>query len=59
METGSRPWLRKAHCQLTNIYYEGEDLKKAKVHFEAADMAGNELARYILGVMEAQYGNIE
>jgi tetratricopeptide (TPR) repeat protein len=49
----------KAHYQLGNIYHEGGNLKKAKFHNEAAAMAGNEVARCNLGVMEAQSGNIE
>ena len=34
-------------------------MKKAKFHVEAAAMAGNEVARYNLGVMECNSGNIE
>jgi TPR repeat protein len=34
-------------------------LKKAKFHYEAAAMAGDEEARYNLGTMEAQSGNME
>jgi TPR repeat protein len=34
-------------------------LKKAKFHYEAAAMAGNEGARHFLGTMEAQNGNME
>ena len=36
-----------AHCKLGDIYYEGGDLKKTKFHYEAAAMAGYEMARYI------------
>jgi TPR repeat protein len=32
----------------------GGNLKKAKFHYEAAAMLGCEVARYNLGVMEAQ-----
>ena len=49
----------KAHGSLSDIYHKGGDLKKAKFHLEAAAMAGNEVARYNLGVMEVQSGNIE
>jgi TPR repeat protein len=33
-------------------------MKKAKLHLEAAAMAGHEIARYNLGVMEANSGNM-
>jgi TPR repeat protein len=46
-----------AHFQLGNIYDEGGYLKKAKFHLGAAAMAGNEVARYNLGCMEAKAGN--
>jgi TPR repeat protein len=39
------------------FYHEGGDLKKAKFHYEAAAMAGNEAARCNLGIIEAQTGN--
>ena len=45
----------KAHCQLANIYHKGGDTKKAKIHA----MAGHEVARYNIGVMENNSGNIE
>jgi TPR repeat protein len=35
----------KANCQLGGVYHEGGNLKKAKFHFEAAAMAGDEVAR--------------
>ena len=47
-----------AHYHLGNEYREGGDLKKAKIHYEAAAMAGYESARYNLGCMEAQSGNM-
>jgi hypothetical protein len=34
-------------------------VKKAKFHFEAAAMAGHEIARSKLGFIEAEYGNTE
>jgi TPR repeat protein len=34
-------------------------LKKAKFHYEGAAMAGHEVARYNIGVMEAESGNRE
>jgi TPR repeat protein len=50
----------RAHCKLGDVYYgEGGDLKKAKFHFEAAAMAGHEVARYNLGSLENNYGNME
>jgi TPR repeat protein len=48
-----------AHFQLGNIYYKGGEFKKAKVHYEAAAMAGHEVARYNLGLLEAKSGNME
>jgi tetratricopeptide (TPR) repeat protein len=48
----------KAHCYLAEVCDEG-DMKKAKFHYEAAAMAGDEEASYNLGVMEAQAGNTE
>ena len=38
----------KAHCNLAGLYRKGGDLKKAKFHYEAAAMAGDELARFNL-----------
>jgi TPR repeat protein len=49
----------EAHYLLSDIYYKGGDLKKAKFHGEAAAMAGNEAARYNLGSLEANSGNME
>jgi enhanced entry protein LpnE len=49
----------EAHWNLANIYREGGDLKKAKFHCEAAAMAGHEIARCSLGIMEANSGNME
>jgi TPR repeat protein len=49
----------KAHHQLADIYHEGGALKKAKFHWEAAAMAGHEVARNTLGGLENYYGNIE
>jgi TPR repeat protein len=47
-------------CFHLGVYYDDVgDLKKAKVHHEAAAMAGNEDARNNLGTMEAQSGNME
>jgi len=47
------------HNLHTSFYYEGGDLKKAKFHYEATAMAGREVARFHLGVMEGHSGNIE
>jgi TPR repeat protein len=49
----------RAHNQLGCICYQGGSLKKAKLHFNALAMAGHEVARYILGVMEGNSGNKE
>jgi hypothetical protein len=35
---------------LGDVYHKGGDMKKAKFHFEAAAMAGNEVARCIVGI---------
>ena len=35
-----------AHFNLGAYYKQGGDLKKAKIHYEAAAMAGHEFARY-------------
>jgi TPR repeat protein len=50
---------KKAHSKLADIYKEGGCSKKAKFHFEAAAMAGDEVAQCNLGLMEAQSRNIE
>ena len=34
-------------------------MKKAKFHFEAAAMAGHETARFNIGLMECESGNME
>jgi TPR repeat protein len=49
----------KAHYNLADIYKEGGDLKKAKFYYEAAAMAGDEVARNNLGTMEAHSRNME
>jgi TPR repeat protein len=46
-----------AHFQLAVHYSEGGDLKKEKLHYEAAAMAGNEVARYNLGCKEEESGD--
>jgi TPR repeat protein len=50
---------KNAHSKLADIYHKGGNLKKAKFHFEAAAMAGDEVARCNLGLMELQSGNME
>jgi TPR repeat protein len=50
----------QAHYNMAIIYYhEGGNMKKAKFHFEAAAMAGHEMARYNLGAIEYNSGNVE
>jgi TPR repeat protein len=49
----------KAHSFLGKLYHEGGYLKKAKFHFEAAAMAGDEVARCIVGLMRYGSGNME
>ena len=46
-------------CRLGINYDERGDLKKAKFHYEAAAMAGHEVARHNLGCMEYESGNME
>ena len=48
-----------AHYHLGDIYSQGGDLRKTKVHYEAAAMAGHEVARYNLACAEYKSGNIE
>jgi TPR repeat protein len=48
--------LCKAHFSLGFEYHNGGDMKKAKFHFEAADMAGDEEARYGIGLTEFRSG---
>jgi TPR repeat protein len=50
---------KKAHNNLASIYREGGYLKKAKFHSEAAAMAGNEVARCIVGLVEKKSGNMD
>ncbi len=54
MELGSSA----AHSQFGAHYDKGGDLKKAKFHYEAAAMAGHEVARYNLRNMEFHAGNV-
>jgi hypothetical protein len=50
----------RAHFSLgCNYDVKRGDLKKAKFHYEAAAMAGHEVARHNLGVMEYKSGNME
>ena len=51
--------LIKANCLLADIYHKGGDLKKARFHVEAAAMAGHEVSRNNLGILEAEYGTID
>ena len=48
-----------AHFLLADVYHEGGNLKKAEFHYEAAAMAGNEVARNNIGAIEYNSGNIE
>jgi TPR repeat protein len=50
---------KKAHNQLGGIYEGAGNLKKAKFHVEAVAMAGDEVARFNIGVMEYNSGNME
>jgi TPR repeat protein len=49
----------KAHNHLGTFYRKGGYLKKAKFHWEAAALAGDEAARYNRGMDEYNSGNIE
>jgi TPR repeat protein len=49
----------KAHNNMSLHYYEGGYMKKAKFHYEAAAMAGNEVGRSNIGIIEFESGNIE
>jgi TPR repeat protein len=49
----------QALSRLGEVYYEGGDMKKAKLHFEAAAMLGCEVARSNAGAMESYSGNTE
>ena len=49
----------KAHFRIGETYRLGGDMKKAKLHHEAAAMAGHEMSRYNIGTMEAQSGNMD
>jgi TPR repeat protein len=51
--------LSAAHYLLSDVYRKGGDLKKAKFHGEAAAMAGHEVSRCNLGVLELDSGNLE
>ena len=49
-----------AHCKLGGIYHlQRGELRKAKFYYEVAAMAGDENARFTLGIMEYESGNIE
>jgi TPR repeat protein len=49
----------QAHFFLGVCYLEGGDMKKEKFHFEAAAIAGHEVARSNLGSIEGNSGNME
>jgi TPR repeat protein len=49
----------KAHNNMADNYHEGGDINKAKFHSEAAAMAGHEVTRYNLRIMEYNSGNKE
>ena len=48
----------QAHFHLGNVY-SGIDLKKEKFHYEAAAMAGNDVARNNLAGIEGNSGNMD
>jgi protein-disulfide isomerase-like protein with CxxC motif len=55
--------LDGALCNILQVrrkfYYEGGDLTKAKFHYEAAALAGLDVARCNLGLVEDESGNME
>ena len=48
-----------AHYLLGSIYDERGDLKKAKIHYEEAAIAGHKTARYNIGTMDYKSRNLE
>jgi hypothetical protein len=50
--------LRICDFHLGNTYHAGGDMKKAKLHYETAAMAGHEGARSNLGSIECNSGNM-
>jgi len=49
----------EAHHHFGIHYHEGGDSKKEGFHYEAADMAGHEMARFNLACSENDSGNVE
>ena len=49
----------EAHFQLGLYYNQRGELKKVKLHWEAAAMAGHEAARHNVGTIESNSGNME
>ena len=49
----------KAHYLLGHEYYQRGDLKKTNFHYEAAAIAGHELARFAVGIMDEESENME
>jgi TPR repeat protein len=49
----------RSHFQLGAYYHNIGDSKKEKFHYEAAAMAGNEVARFNIGCTEKLSGNLE
>jgi TPR repeat protein len=49
----------KAHYLLAEVYLDGGDVKQAKFHYEAAAMAGHEVARFNIGSIESASRNNE
>jgi TPR repeat protein len=48
----------QAHFFMGNMYHGGGDSKKAKFHYEAAAMAGHEVARCNLGTIKGASGHM-
>ena len=52
----------EAHCQISNLHWTGQikrDTKKGIHHLEQAAIGGHPTARYNLGTVEADNGNLE
>ena len=48
------------HANNLALIYDGKgDMKKAKFHYEAAAMTGDDVARTNIGIMESKSGNTE
>ena len=49
----------KAHGSLAESHRQRGDSKKTKLHYDAAAMAGDKVARYNIGRLEAESGHMD